>query len=343
MNQRFDAHVAVAWVCAAAAALCFATSPARAAPNAAGAPALAEARSPTVTLAVQPEPFGILDDFQVIARVRNDTRRDLTVRDRQICFEPDFVRARGTSSVTTCFRLVPLCDEQDTNCEQADLKLAPGNELLLRYYHRVSWSDLLGMRGPWLPMERYAELIGWSNRPQDVSVAIVYGGSDGATRTVTGQVQMQVAASLLLLLMGVVFGSALLAAFSWAHARRDGALASGSSSTKSVRLFVAGSIAGVILVVLVQRIGDLDLPFKFAINDVIGGVIVGLFSFKLSDKVHAVLFGEPKASDVAQPAVRLEAGSTAAGSNVPDQQSAELAPVVTPADDLRGPTAPPAT
>lgn len=84
--------------------------------------------------------------------------------------------------------------------------------------------------------------------------------------------------------------SLFLRVFSLARARRQGQGEPTASPGHALHLLLANSITGVIIVILVQRIGDLDLPFQFAVNDLFGDLIVGLLSFKASQALHDRLF-----------------------------------------------------
>lgn len=272
----------------------------------------AERLAPAVTLKLQPAKFGILDDFQLVARLANETSKPVVIRSAMICFEPDFVRARGIGGGATCvqmrcFDAAAAGTGTAQDCDARNVQIAPGQSADLRHYDRVHWNEVFDV-------DRYAALLGWTQRQTGIAVEIEYSGADARKAKLTQETGVEVSASLLLLLLGAVAGAAMLAAFSWAHARRRADTSEEATFKHALRLFTAGSCTGIIFVVLIQRVGDLDLPFKFAVNDVIGGLIVGLFSFKLGDTLYRYFFGDAQTAKApaANPAPQAESAGTAA-------------------------------
>lgn len=251
----------------------------------------AERLAPTVNLKVQPIKFGILDDFQLVAKVTNETSKPISIRTGTICFEPDFIRARGIGGGSTCVEI--RCSDPATtqatgkrdvapDCNSRNIQVAEGQSVHLRHYDRVHWASIFDP-------DRWVALLGWTQRPVGMLVEVEYSGSDARKLKLTRETSIEVSASLVLLLIGAIVGAALLGSFSFAGKKNDGA-PTREAAKSSFRLFFSGSCTGVIFILLIQRVGDLDLPFKFAVNDVIGGLIVGLLSFRLSDILHGYFF-----------------------------------------------------
>ena len=288
----------------------------------------AERLAPAVTLKMQPTKFGILEDFQLVVRVANETSKPVVIRNATVCFEPDFIRARGIRGGATCVEMrctdATMVGKQDggepaVDCNSRNVQIAEGQSANLRHYDRVHWKEIFDL-------DRYAALLAWTQRQTGISVEIEYSGADARKLKLARETSVEVSASLLLLLVGVVVGAAMLAVFSWAHARERAASSPEATTKHAFRLFTAGSCTGIIFVVLIQRMGDLDLPFKFAVNDVIGGLIVGLFSFKLGDTLYKYFFGNGQTATA--PAAGAQAGAGAAAATPP---APKPAPAVEPA------------
>jgi len=52
---------------------------------------------------------------------------------------------------------------------------------------------------------------------------------------------------------------------------------------------VNGIVSGIILVMLIFRMKDLGLPIEISVTDFLGGIVLGLFTFKLGDWVYSKL------------------------------------------------------
>lgn len=258
--------------------------PAAAAPPAATVPTRL---APSVKVSFQPEKIGLLEDYVVDAELVNETSQPIQVRAARVCYSPDFVRARGGTEKGVCVPMrCPSVDESGGVRTEQDCNLLPaqvpvGQSHLLRHHDATSWR-LLFSPSSW------PALFMWTDRKTAMTVEIEYSGADAQLHKLSRQLSAQVSASLLMLLIGAWLGAALLAAFSLTNAQQD---SPGAKRAHAGRLLVAGIVTGTIFLLLIQRVGDLDLPFKFAVNDVIGGVIVGLFSFKLGRMLYGYFFG----------------------------------------------------
>lgn len=92
--------------------------------------------------------------------------------------------------------------------------------------------------------------------------------------------------------IGGVIGSCLLAAFAFFTAK--GLSNANSESAKSIRFYLSmsssGAITAVVFILIASRLEDVSLPMNVSINDFWGGVIVGLFSYKISTILNEKLF-----------------------------------------------------
>ena len=58
-----------------------------------------------------------------------------------------------------------------------------------------------------------------------------------------------------------------------------------------IQISISGSVVSVIAILLLQRLGDLDLPVTIDVKDWIGGVIIGLFSYQIGDTLYGRFIG----------------------------------------------------
>jgi hypothetical protein len=61
--------------------------------------------------------------------------------------------------------------------------------------------------------------------------------------------------------------------------------------SRSLILFIAGSVVATIAILLIHRFDNLSIPITIEVNDFLGGIIVGLFSYSIGNKLYEQLFG----------------------------------------------------
>lgn len=99
------------------------------------------------------------------------------------------------------------------------------------------------------------------------------------------------AAPLSSLLRGGVLGALLLAIFVPAYRRlKEQSRGFAALSTQFVVFLVSGSVVAVTAILLLQRLGGLNLPITIEVKDYLGGIVVGLFSYKIGDVLYAQFF-----------------------------------------------------
>ena len=99
-------------------------------------------------------------------------------------------------------------------------------------------------------------------------------------------------------LRGGVIGAMLLALFVPAYRtlrkRKDKMQVGNSESTNIVGQFfiylISGSVVSVTAILFIYRMGSANLPISITVNDYLGGVIVGLFSYVFGDALYNKFF-----------------------------------------------------
>lgn len=106
--------------------------------------------------------------------------------------------------------------------------------------------------------------------------------------------KVRLEAPLAALIWGGWIGSALLAAFigTYRGIRKAPSTPLRRAVTEAIGLALAGGVCATVTIILLQRIKASDLPVTVEITDFYGGVVLGLFSYKLGDWLYSQLFKE---------------------------------------------------
>jgi hypothetical protein len=98
---------------------------------------------------------------------------------------------------------------------------------------------------------------------------------------------------------GGILGALFLAIFVPAY-RKLQAVKTGQADrtekplAQALIFFLAGSVVSTITILLLQRLGSLDLPIMITVKDYLGGMVIGLFSYKIGDALYGHLFSKEK-------------------------------------------------
>jgi len=95
-------------------------------------------------------------------------------------------------------------------------------------------------------------------------------------------------------LRGGVIGALLLAVFVPAyrilHKRKDEKIKIRDLLGQAVTFFLSGSVVSITAILLLQRLGNLALPISITVNDFLGGIVVGLFSYSIGNALYKQFF-----------------------------------------------------
>jgi len=126
-------------------------------------------------------------------------------------------------------------------------------------------------------------------------VEFIESGGTGST-SIYEKYELSLKAPLSAMIRGGVLGAFLLAFFIPAYRARQsegtGAIKLKKLLQLAVILFIAGSIVSITAILLLQRIGTLDLPITIAVNDWLGGLVVGLFSYPIGKVLYRQFSGQ---------------------------------------------------
>jgi len=119
------------------------------------------------------------------------------------------------------------------------------------------------------------------------------------SQSIYAQQDLSLEAPLSALLRGGVLGALLLALFVPAY-RALKSLHSGERMSATIGglffqgllFLLSGSVVSITAILLLQRIGNLELPITLDVNDYLGGVVIGLFSYPVGNALYDRFFGE---------------------------------------------------
>lgn len=105
------------------------------------------------------------------------------------------------------------------------------------------------------------------------------------------------------LVWGGVMGSVLLALFMgiYDYSRERFSRKTRDMLKKFLTISIAGATSAAIALLLMQRLKGLDLPINLTVTDFYGGVVIGLFSYKIGDWLHKELLESGTADSVVKP------------------------------------------
>jgi hypothetical protein len=134
-----------------------------------------------------------------------------------------------------------------------------------------------------------------------VRVEVEFKPAAGFLQSTYATHNVTLAAPLNSLLRGAVLGAILLAIFVPTYRR----LRASNRQRRSwkdllgqgLMFLISGSVVGVTAILLLQRMGDLALPVTVAVNDWLGGIVIGLFSYKIGDVLYKQLFEDEGATE----------------------------------------------
>lgn len=91
------------------------------------------------------------------------------------------------------------------------------------------------------------------------------------------------------ILWGSILGSLLLALYISLHKRRKENLPWKTALSRFLSVALTGIVSGIIIVFLLFRFKNLDLPVTITVTDFFGGLVLGLFTYKLGDWLYGKL------------------------------------------------------
>jgi len=225
-------------------------------------------------------------------RVINLTDVDLFLTSAEVILAGEYQAARGESENEV---------KKYTYKELKEQKLTPGDECSLNFiipFQNIAWySTLLNSR-----------LLTFQPKNYEFIVVLNYRIATKGKTSIQKLIEVKIEPPMSSLIWGGILGSLLLAIFLGAYkfSRSTTPIKLKDILKESAKLFVAGSISAIIIVILLYRYKDFPLPINITINDFYGGIVLGLFTYSLGDLLYKKL-KESKESEIASKEEQKEA------------------------------------
>ena len=136
-------------------------------------------------------------------------------------------------------------------------------------------------------------------------VVLKESGNEKGIRSLYANAELTLEPPLNAVLRGGMIGALLLALFVPAYRILYKRHTSGGQSTTAFRFacsqflvyFLSGSVVSITAILLIHRIGSANLPISITVNDYLGGIIVGLFSYVIGNALYNQFFEKGNKSD----------------------------------------------
>ena len=146
-----------------------------------------------------------------------------------------------------------------------------------------------------------AETLLFSPGMYNIRAEVIFfeSGKELTSQSIYATYDLEFEPPLSAVLRGGVLGALLLALFVPAYRVLNPKSGTDISIKKiilqSLTFFLAGSVVSITAILLLHRVGDLELPITLAVNDYLGGVVIGLFSYSIGNTLYRQFFGEKSA------------------------------------------------
>jgi hypothetical protein len=170
---------------------------------------------------------------------------------------------------------------------QGEVQLNPGTQ-------RVFAFQVSDYSAPFLPTN--VRLLAFAPGDYQLQVVVTYRIPLGADTDSAQLVPISLEPPLSSLFWGGPLGAVLLAAFVATYRWRQGERGPGKILSEAAGTALAGAVCSAVALLLLYRLEGLELPIKISIRDFFGGIVVGLFSYKLGEIVYRQLWGETVAT-----------------------------------------------
>jgi hypothetical protein len=230
---------------------------------------------PVLEINTQQTKYLVNSQISIRGRIINLTDVDLHIVNAELILPGEYQAARGeTNSEIKDF----------IKMELKELQLKPGAEYPVNFtipYQNLAWYTSL-LNG---------HLLTFQPRAYEFLVIVNYRIATLGKSSVQKAITLDVEAPMSSLIWGGIIGSLLLAIFlsAYKYLRATEANKLKAILVEAVKLFTTGAITALILVILIYRYKEIELPINITVNDFYGGVVLGLFTYTLGDWLYKKL------------------------------------------------------
>jgi hypothetical protein len=229
---------------------------------------------PQVSATISQRSRSVTAGCDIHVLVSNLTDKDLRLKSVRIIMPSEFVAARAST--------VKL------ETTDLDVLLKPGQEKLSSYTIPAESTSVFRSL-------MNNQLVTFIPAEYDTRIVVTYQFPPDPETDHIEIAKIKLEPPLIALMWGGAIGAMLLALFRFANRwHNDPVSRSRKAFYENLGLGLAGCVTAVIALFLLFRLQGLQLPISVTVTDFFGGIIVGLFSFKLGDFIFEKLFGQPK-------------------------------------------------
>lgn len=230
---------------------------------------------PDVVVSASQRVFDVTAALDVHVRVSNLTERDIFLKEVRVGLPGDFLSARGE----------PLPDFATLYSPSGDEQMTAGTERFISFpipHQDIAWySPLLNRR-----------LMMFVPGEYDLTTFVKYQVPPARDTQIQQVIAVRLDPPLSSVVWGGVVGALLLGAFSGTYRyRRHGNTTLVRVLSETSVLVMGGSVCSLIALILLHRVKELALPINLSVTDFYGGIVLGLFSYKIGDHLFGQLFG----------------------------------------------------
>lgn len=230
---------------------------------------------PDVVVSVSQRVFDVTAALDVHVRVSNLTERDIFLKEVRVSLPGDFLASRGDPLPDSAILYLPSGDEQMT----------AGTERFMSFaipHQDIAWYSPIFNR----------RLLMFFPGEYDLTTFVKYQVPPARDTQIQQVIDVRLEPPLSSVVWGGVVGALLLGAFSGTYRyRRLGNTTLRRVLAETSVIVIGGSVCSLIALILLHRVKELALPINLSVTDFYGGIVLGLFSYKIGDYLFSQLFG----------------------------------------------------
>ena len=227
-------------------------------------------QGPNVAVTVMQRSKAVTAAFDVRLLVTNLTEVDLFVKKIHLIMPADFVTSRRGQRSVMDYRLL------------GEVQLKPGTQRAFAFqipeFPPPLWPGNFG-------------LLAFTPGDYQLQAVVTYRVPSQVDTDSMQLVPISLEPPLSSLLWGGAFGAVVLAAFVATYRWKRREEPARAILTEAVATALAGAVCAVVALLLLYRFEGLELPITISVRDFFGGVVVGLFSYKIGEVLYKQLWG----------------------------------------------------
>lgn len=240
---------------------------------------------PRVTLSVAGGSRIVTGPLDIYVELVNLSENDLSIHQIDLELPGEVEAARGM--------------KVEQSLKFSEPMMQPGHQRLVHFRLPAEGAN------PWRMLTN-PQLLAFAPGDYRYRVVVMFKVPPSKETAVSESGTLTMAPPLASLLWGGVLGSILLAMFVGAYrATRKPRSRRRRQFVETVLLAAAGAICAVIALILLRRLQGVELPVNITIADFYGGVVIGLFSFKIGDWLYSQLLALNESPDGSDPRSEL--------------------------------------